>query len=824
MKRISSFAAIAALALGLGACTKDAGNEPGGTTGNTAFQFTVKNAQGGNYVTYADIATTPEATLNTIDVYIFDGSGNKIGSNTDFTTSVNATTGETTFTASDAWIAANIGEPITAYFVGNGASANIFSATQHIDPSITTKAAFVEQLAIAQELDAADSNRAKLLTTPLLFSGSGTTTVPVMGKVTIPVQLKRREARFDIVNPVASSFVIKSVVVKNANTQGNIFADAVGGATTTKANLKEITTIPAYDVNNIAAGVFYLYPTKLGGTDTDISILASINGAPDEAYSVASTVAIEANKRYKLVLDPAELTFSVVPEDYDEGSELKIAKGASKIVSFSAGAGTGTITGNTYELIAGENATLQLVLGAPSTTGFDVSVTGTTGVVNAAAIAATESIGPATYAAAYFPVTYNIATTYATSTPGTEVIITFTDSANPANSISVMLYDGNIDPILAKSNSYMVAPSAADAVVIPISRAYDHWTTGLANDAIFNAQFVWTDAPGGMSASGAVKNAFVKFKGNGALLYVEPGSATGNAVVAVSVGGQIKWSWHIWVTNYDPNTATVSLTDAEYPATNGSVWRYTSSTIVATIAATGANVFMDRNLGALSGTSGDVKTQGLLYQWGRKDPFMGKTNWIDDSDEPDFYDAAGNVIEVAKLALTATPNAGVPNNFEYSINNPLTFLIGATNIALPWYSAANTIENDLWGYDGTTTYAKSMYDPCPVGWAVPKAGAFNGLVRTASNIYQFSWDASITGARQYGAKATLGYYPAAGFRASGTGRLANPNTVLHMWTSGSRDNAGTKQEAYEYRSSTGSHTVNSPVTPNNGYSVRCVKE
>ena len=32
---------------------------------------------------------------------------------------------------------------------------------------------------------------------------------------------------------------------------------------------------------------------------------------------------------------------------------------------------------------------------------------------------------------------------------------------------------------------------------------------------------------------------------------------------------------------------------------------------------------MDRNLGATSAALGDVGALGLLYQWGRKDPFLG---------------------------------------------------------------------------------------------------------------------------------------------------------------------------------------------------------
>ena len=35
---------------------------------------------------------------------------------------------------------------------------------------------------------------------------------------------------------------------------------------------------------------------------------------------------------------------------------------------------------------------------------------------------------------------------------------------------------------------------------------------------------------------------------------------------------------------------------------------------------------MDRNLGATSATPGNVGSLGLLYQWGRKDPFLGSSS------------------------------------------------------------------------------------------------------------------------------------------------------------------------------------------------------
>jgi hypothetical protein len=59
--------------------------------------------------------------------------------------------------------------------------------------------------------------------------------------------------------------------------------------------------------------------------------------------------------------------------------------------------------------------------------------------------------------------------------------------------------------------------------------------------------------------------------------------------------GVILWSWHIWLVQDQIGYNTY---------------------------ANNAGVLMDRNLGATSAIEYDSGTIGLLYQWGRKDPFL----------------------------------------------------------------------------------------------------------------------------------------------------------------------------------------------------------
>ena len=154
----------------------------------------------------------------------------------------------------------------------------------------------------------------------------------------------------------------------------------------------------------------------------------------------------------------------------------------------------------------------------------------------------------------------------------------------------------------------------------------------------------------------------------------------GNALVAVrDASGKILWSWHIWVCKgWDPaKTAHTYYNNA--------------------------GIMMDRNLGATSVTPGDVRTFGLLYQWGRKDPFLGSCRLTEKT-------------ETAASTLTwpeHVPSTAQTGTIEYAINHPTTF-ITSNEANYDWYySEVYDTDNTRW------QEKKTIYDPCPEGWVLP---------------------------------------------------------------------------------------------------------
>jgi len=239
----------------------------------------------------------------------------------------------------------------------------------------------------------------------------------------------------------------------------------------------------------------------------------------------------------------------------------------------------------------------------------------------------------------------------------------------------------------------------------------------------------------------------------------------GNAVIAAYSGenqsGEILWSWHIWVTDYDPDTP---LNGTTYPLTNDGGGSY---------------VFMDRNLGATTTTTNTVSTLGLLYQWGRKDPFPGSASTTNE-EEPTIYNASGS----GSTSMIDKTEVSVTSNLPNAIKNPLTYYYGTDASSYDWYSSDGTYNEALWGGADKTLSVpavKTMFDPSPAGWRVPP---FKGSASPWSEFSKTTFTRSDT---DYGRTYTDGsFYPAAGCRYYSSGALVSVGSHGGCW-SGSPD-------------------------------------
>lgn len=279
-------------------------------------------------------------------------------------------------------------------------------------------------------------------------------------------------------------------------------------------------------------------------------------------------------------------------------------------------------------------------------------------------------------------------------------------------------------------------------------------------------------------------------------VYFSTGDIQGNASVCVrDAEGTILWSWHIWVAD-----SAVGTSEG-----NGLVW-------------------MDRNLGALSNDPEDVANRGMLYQWGRKDPFLpSSAAYI----EVPFhqYDADGNLLEteeeynaiqdkiiaareivnisntqtgegslsweyisVAPVALTA------PGNIEHAVQNPTTILGCRTDIPIgeyvfDWYlqqdlegrnGAMQQSQSDLWGYAQAGTAYKTIFDPCPPGYAVPPHGAFDSIPEGyACSYVGRSWEKNSYGWTWKGGNGD--YFPSTG-NLDVSGLIGETSEKILYWT------------------------------------------
>ena len=232
----------------------------------------------------------------------------------------------------------------------------------------------------------------------------------------------------------------------------------------------------------------------------------------------------------------------------------------------------------------------------------------------------------------------------------------------------------------------------------------------------------------------------------------------GNALIAAKdATDKILWSWHIWMTDKPEDQA------------------YNN----------GAGTMLDRNLGATSTTPGDAGALGLLYQWGRKDPFMGAS------------DIAEGATTQAASTIGTWPEPVVSDEakgtIDYAVSNPVTFILENENNHDWYYTGSKETDNTRW------KSSKTIYDPCPSGYRVPDGGynGYDGFWAKAfgenrnfkdeggfdSANKGFNFGSSGKGNAKLSNSASTCWYPAAGMRLESDGSMQAVGISGFYWAS-----------------------------------------
>lgn len=330
------------------------------------------------------------------------------------------------------------------------------------------------------------------------------------------------------------------------------------------------------------------------------------------------------------------------------------------------------------------------------------------------------------------------------------------------------------------ANSYII--STPGSYKLPVVKGNSSTSAG----NVFGVQLLWETWNNTETVTANSVIAAVDFDGPSNYVYFKTPATLkpGNALIAAKNNtGEIIWSWHIWV----PETAISDITEANFSA---------------------SRKVMSRNLGALVDTPADaeapVASFGLLYEWGRKDPFPGLGSLT----------SATTPITVAGTAMTQKEG---PSSIEAAIANPTVYYYVDGGCWLPESMTTDKSVGELWGEE-----VKTVYDPCPKGYVLAKRD--KSCAFWSGNKWTASTDPFVLNADKYSFSVGSLVFPVAGYIDDGGEgqKKAGIRTIVWSgrWDSGTANGYGFFGDLTE--GSVGFQ--NKGNVRSRGGSVRCVKE
>lgn len=382
--------------------------------------------------------------------------------------------------------------------------------------------------------------------------------------------------------------------------------------------------------------------------------------------------------------------------------------------------------------------------------------------------------------------------------------ITADDQWNGGSNIVLGSVDYTTKPL---SNCYIINsdPKQNRTYLIPVRRVNDFWgqstystesqtANQIGTNDTWTIALLWQDVNGMVTKADKTTITLGKTTGIGpddffTIIVPKNYCATtqGNFVIALAKGtvapttngatagpstgdGAILWSWHFWVTDYNPYPeVNPEITNPEthvYPLADGTGELHRLKN--------GSNGYgdktawtkeylkrfmLDRNIGATS-TVYSAQAGILHYQFGRKDPFPAATALYDILGAPVVYSNNANKVSGAQ-------------SMTYAVNNPLQFISISRN---NWCNTTQLNNNNYYWNDPnvliTNTDKKSIFDPSPLGFKAPRAGTWSAF---STSTFKYS---STTKSAVYNGII----YPSSGSRYDSDGTLYQVGSRGYYWS------------------------------------------
>ena len=538
-------------------------------------------------------------------------------------------------------------------------------------------------------------------------------------------------------------------------------------------------------VNNIIMGnpgdnfVFYMIPQSLSGVQ--VKIYFDNSTTPAITANLAGSWKAGTTKTYALSQNTSDWTYTLTVTSPAAVAYNKTAAGNYTIQSYRTDPATNTQQPVKWKVVGYQESTDYGVTWGAETTTKPAWLTNLSLESGNGSMAAESGWGMLTIDLADYMPRYN------------KVLQDATPRGSAGNPYDLSMHDfkGNARAARSTANSYLIsapgwykiplvygnaitngvnntnAYQTSNAGSYILTRFKDHnnqditdpWitlTNGGAN-APDGAKIVWADQSGivtHLSISGSGTNAFVNFEVPAANI------KNGNAVIAVTKGGTVVWSWHLWF-DHDDALETIPCTNYQ-----GKIYRFTKQNLGSTYFEWKGSSYTKprvarvkveqeianggvKQVGYIDITQNPGSTKTLLstlYQFGRKDAFP----WNDL-----VYDGSFNKTGGSYMSIPACIQH--PENFS-------TFRV-------PSYYNLWSANNTTTGYNDAPV-VKTIYDPCPAGFKMPASNAFTGFIRTGNNT-----------ANQSDFNISRSWYRGHNFN----NKLTNPDATVFFPAAGCRD-------------------------------------